>query len=351
MKEKSIGNILLKARQKAKISQDLLAQQLHISRQSISNWENGNGLPDLDMLKTLCDKLDLNYKKILKKYPSHSVNNKKLKRKNIYLLVLIIILIFVMSLLIILRTKVIFYNLSIDDNNYFLLKDSYLIKSNNYVYFNLGEIFSKNTLEDMNDYEVRIYLKNKDEIRLLFDSNYTDNIVLEESFGYGEYFNNNFNINLLYLDLISLKDSMKTYSFKLIPQIKFKNENIINISKKKISNSSDKNMNSSFIGDVELNKNNYVFNDGYYIKEVDNGTYQYDKKFNILTFLNDYVHLQYIISNETILGNEYNYKTKEIIINFVYNINNKQLTCYSDSCKDYEKYLNILFDEYKKLIN
>lgn len=53
MKEKKIGDILLNARQKAKISQDLLSQKLHISRQCISNWENNYNVPDLEIVLML----------------------------------------------------------------------------------------------------------------------------------------------------------------------------------------------------------------------------------------------------------------------------------------------------------
>ena len=67
MKEKKIGDILLNARQKAKISQDLLSQKLHISRQCISNWENNYNVPDLEMLKEICKILNISYKKIIKK--------------------------------------------------------------------------------------------------------------------------------------------------------------------------------------------------------------------------------------------------------------------------------------------
>ncbi len=41
---------LKKLRQEKKLSQDALAEQLFISRQAISKWENGDASPDLDNL-------------------------------------------------------------------------------------------------------------------------------------------------------------------------------------------------------------------------------------------------------------------------------------------------------------
>lgn len=44
---------LKKYRTKRQMSQEALAQQLFISRQAISKWENGEGMPDLNTLVKL----------------------------------------------------------------------------------------------------------------------------------------------------------------------------------------------------------------------------------------------------------------------------------------------------------
>lgn len=44
-------------RKKAELSQDALAEQLCVSRQTVSSWERGKSYPDLDMLVRLCDAL------------------------------------------------------------------------------------------------------------------------------------------------------------------------------------------------------------------------------------------------------------------------------------------------------
>ena len=46
----TIGDRLRRLRKKTGISQEELAQQLHISRQSISKWENNISSPDVEML-------------------------------------------------------------------------------------------------------------------------------------------------------------------------------------------------------------------------------------------------------------------------------------------------------------
>ena len=41
---------LTKLRQAAGLSQEQLADQLHVSRQAISKWENGSALPDIEKI-------------------------------------------------------------------------------------------------------------------------------------------------------------------------------------------------------------------------------------------------------------------------------------------------------------
>ena len=50
-------------RQKKSLSQEIIAQKLYVSRQSVSKWERGDAEPDIDKLIALADKLgvDLNY--------------------------------------------------------------------------------------------------------------------------------------------------------------------------------------------------------------------------------------------------------------------------------------------------
>ncbi|KRN98890.1 helix-turn-helix transcriptional regulator [Companilactobacillus kimchiensis] len=50
-----IGDQLQKQRKLHKMSQDELAEKLHISRQSISKWENGGSLPSFSNVVAISD--------------------------------------------------------------------------------------------------------------------------------------------------------------------------------------------------------------------------------------------------------------------------------------------------------
>ena len=53
------GENLAKQRKKAGLSQEELAEKLHLTRQTISKWETGASLPDVEGLRALCRALDI----------------------------------------------------------------------------------------------------------------------------------------------------------------------------------------------------------------------------------------------------------------------------------------------------
>ncbi|QFG47553.1 helix-turn-helix transcriptional regulator [Lapidilactobacillus dextrinicus] len=57
MHQKHVARLLLKF--KRHLSQEELADQLFISRQAVSKWENGDGTPDLEKLVALATILNV----------------------------------------------------------------------------------------------------------------------------------------------------------------------------------------------------------------------------------------------------------------------------------------------------
>ena len=62
---RDIGKNIRSLRQKRNISQDQLAQTLHVTRQTISNYETGRSRPDVEMLAELARVLDADIKELL----------------------------------------------------------------------------------------------------------------------------------------------------------------------------------------------------------------------------------------------------------------------------------------------
>ena len=56
-KSSVVGDCIRAERRRVGLSQDQLAERLHVTRQTISNWEGGKSLPDIESLKALAEAL------------------------------------------------------------------------------------------------------------------------------------------------------------------------------------------------------------------------------------------------------------------------------------------------------
>ena len=54
-----VGKHIRQYRQERKLTQDALAEKLHVTRQAVSNWETGKNQPDLDMLAAIAGALEV----------------------------------------------------------------------------------------------------------------------------------------------------------------------------------------------------------------------------------------------------------------------------------------------------
>lgn len=50
MDQKKIGGFLKELRKEKGVTQEQLAEQFSVSSRTVSRWENGNNMPDLDIL-------------------------------------------------------------------------------------------------------------------------------------------------------------------------------------------------------------------------------------------------------------------------------------------------------------
>ena len=117
MNQEKIGKFISIVRKDKKLTQKNLADKLGITDRAISKWENGRSMPDLSLLKPLCDTLDITINELLNgeyikekkeenKFEDNIVNaiNYDKKRMNIYdlafhgFIIVLGILIFIMTM-------------------------------------------------------------------------------------------------------------------------------------------------------------------------------------------------------------------------------------------------------------
>ncbi len=55
----SLGIFIAKRRKQMMMTQEMLAEKMHVSKSAIAKWETNGGVPDRDNLKTLADTLEV----------------------------------------------------------------------------------------------------------------------------------------------------------------------------------------------------------------------------------------------------------------------------------------------------
>ena len=62
---RKVGRKISSYRKRKNLSQDELAERMYVSRQLVSKWENGTGIPKIDHIIDLCEILDVNFEELL----------------------------------------------------------------------------------------------------------------------------------------------------------------------------------------------------------------------------------------------------------------------------------------------
>ncbi len=66
MDAQKTGNIIYRYRKQKGLTQEKLAEQLHISAKAVSKWERGLSFPDISLLIPLSEVLDISLYDLLK---------------------------------------------------------------------------------------------------------------------------------------------------------------------------------------------------------------------------------------------------------------------------------------------
>ena len=61
----AVGKNLKQLRQREKLTQDALAERLHVTRQAVSSWETGKTQPDIETLTALAGALDADVRELI----------------------------------------------------------------------------------------------------------------------------------------------------------------------------------------------------------------------------------------------------------------------------------------------
>lgn len=62
----NIGNQILNIRKEKQLTQEEFGRLFHVTRQTVSNWENGKSYPDLQILVRMSNQFDISLDTLLK---------------------------------------------------------------------------------------------------------------------------------------------------------------------------------------------------------------------------------------------------------------------------------------------
>lgn len=89
----NIGRYIAKYRKASGITQDELGARLHVTRQTVSSWENGRTLPGIDMLSGIAGSLNVSIEQLI-----YGVDTKKeIRVTSVYKKIIIVTAVFVVA--------------------------------------------------------------------------------------------------------------------------------------------------------------------------------------------------------------------------------------------------------------
>ena len=91
-----LQTILKQKRNELQLTQEEVAEKIHVSRQTISNWENGRNLPDLSSLILISEIYGISLDELIKGAPKMVKQlDKKIKKGNYFISIFILSTLFI----------------------------------------------------------------------------------------------------------------------------------------------------------------------------------------------------------------------------------------------------------------
>lgn len=144
MNQEQIGKFIKENRLKNKLSQKDLADKLSVTAQAISKWENGRGIPDIELLKKLSIIFNVDISDLIE---GKKVSNRK-KLLSFWIITLIIAIILIIVLVKVFNNDTFNFNALASDNDSFTIKGIVAYNNNKKSIYISNIDYSKNTNDE-----------------------------------------------------------------------------------------------------------------------------------------------------------------------------------------------------------
>ena len=177
MNQEKIGQLIKKIRKENNLTQKDFADKLGVTYQAVSKWENGKNIPDISILKQICDEYNLNIDEIL--------NGETKKSKNNYTLLLIVslIIIFITVLIVLLSNNnkdFTFKTISSSCSDFKITGSAAYNKDKTSIYISNIEFCGKNEEEEYQKINCILYEKHNDNKIKVSNCKKKENVSLKD---------------------------------------------------------------------------------------------------------------------------------------------------------------------------
>lgn len=233
-----IGKYIKEQRDKLGLSQNELSEKVHVTRQAVSNWENGKSLPDSDILLSLSELFHVTINDILcaktieeatlELVDENNRKTSKMKRViRLFSLLTVSLIVFILVFYFISNYNSIKVYKAYGKSEHFRIVDGIIISTSKNTYFKLGTL-ERNDKEEIN--KVKLYYKKNKKEEVIFESDAVDRLIMDNG-GYDEIYRKDFKKfkNQIYLQ-VTYNDN-KTENIKLDIKEEYKNDYLMIIEK------------------------------------------------------------------------------------------------------------------------
>lgn len=387
------ANTIYNIRKERNITQKELADLIGVSDRTISKWENGSTVPDLETIKKLCNELGISPDSIVKSEKNYKDRLQDFKRmvgkflnyilKNIFLIGFIVVFILLLAYFINNYNTIRIYNLTYESKN-ITFKDGYFFKTKVLNIITINNIKLEKINYEPTSTKIELYTYLNGDKHVIYESNSLNNIYIEESKSYSDLLTKDVIENIknnLYIKIYTTDIDNNNYSYesKLILKQKLNNNKLcyneyIKEQNKKIE---DLGLQNPFL---VLKENGYNMDSTKPVVESDNSInkleslgFTYDGKTKTYTKVDeDGGIIEYKPSSKVIkkerLDNEFKYTTRyvvrrnaitysisenndKIIYKVQYFLQSRAYSCLKGTCKNNKKEIDYILSVYNEIMN
>ena len=234
------ANTIYNIRKKRDITQKELADLIGVSDRTISKWENGSTVPDLETIKKLCNELGISPDSIVKSEKNYKDRLQDFKRmvgkflnyilKNIFLIGFIVVFILLLTYFINNYNTIRIYNLTYESKN-ITFKDGYFFKTKVLNIITINNIKLEKINYEPTSTKIELYTYLNGDKHVIYESNSLNNIYIEESKSYSDLLTKDVIENIknnLYIKVYTTDIDNNNYSYesKLILKQKLNNNKL-----------------------------------------------------------------------------------------------------------------------------